>query len=270
MKKAGVIGHPVAHSKSPVIHGYWLEKYGIDGAYQRYDIEPERLKDKVQALVDLGVCGFNVTLPHKVAIMDLCSEISERAQHIGAVNTVSVSADRLLSGDNTDCFGFSQNIKETLPDFRFAGKHALILGAGGASRALIAALQAEQVASIALCNRSADRAGRLAEEFGCGIIPWEARSDCLADIDLLVNSTSLGMTGQPALEIDVGRLPDHAVVSDIVYSPLITPLLTCSQSRGLQTVEGIGMLLHQARPAFERWFGVFPEVDDSLRALVTA
>ncbi|MBL4803751.1 MAG: shikimate dehydrogenase [Alphaproteobacteria bacterium] len=272
--KAAVIGHPVKHSKSPMIHQYWIEKYGFEGSYEAIDIAPETLDDGIKKLVDDGYKGFNVTIPHKESLMAICDEISHNANVIGAVNTVTIE-DGKLHGQNTDGFGFIHNILQNTGNFEFKGKRAAILGAGGATRAIASALIGEEIEQIVLLNRTKERAEKLAEDiaFVSDIIvveDWEKRSAVLEGIDLLVNATSLGMDGQHPLEIDLGALPETALVNDIVYSPLQTQLLKDAQARDLHTVTGIGMLLHQARPAFKSWFGLLPDVTDELTTMVSA
>ncbi len=272
--KAGVIGHPIKHSKSPVIHNYWIEKYGFEGAYKTIDIAPENLKSDVQRLVDEGYKGFNVTIPHKESIMQLCDDVAHNAKVIGAVNTVTIE-DGKLNGTNTDGYGFIHNILGNTADFEFEGKRAAILGAGGATRAIASALIGEQIEQIVLLNRTKERAEKLAEDiaFVSDLIiveDWENRSAALEGVDLLVNATSLGMDGQAPLDIDLSALPASALVNDIVYSPLETQLLKDAKARDLQYVTGIGMLLHQARPAFKSWFGVLPDVTDELTNMVSA
>ena len=272
--KAGVIGHPIKHSKSPLIHNYWIEKYGFDGDYGTIDIAPENLKDGISQLIDVGYAGFNVTIPHKESIIEYCDEVSHNAQVIGAVNTVTIQ-DGKLHGQNTDGFGFIHNILGNTADFEFSGKRAVVLGAGGATRAIASALIGEKIEQIILLNRTRERAEKLASDiaFVSDLIvveDWDNRSSVLEGIDLLVNATSLGMDGQVALDIDLAALPDTALVNDIVYAPLQTQLLKDASSRGLQTVTGIGMLIHQARPAFKSWFGLLPDVTDELNEKVLA
>ena len=265
---AGVIGHPILHSQSPLIHGYWLKAYGLVGSYERFDIAPENLTDGISALVDQGIRGFNVTLPHKQAILPLCADISSEAQAIGAVNTVVVREDGKLSGDNTDGYGFLQNLLESCPDFDFKVSSALVLGAGGAARAILHSLKKSGVAHLYLCNRTRDHAEDLARIFGAQVVDWDDREQVVRDVQLLVNTTSLGMVGQPALDINIDAACGDCVVYDIVYAPLYTDLLVRARSRGLKTVTGIGMLLHQARPGFEQWFGIAPQVTKELRELL--
>jgi shikimate dehydrogenase len=270
--KTGVIGHPVNHSLSPRIHNFWIEKYQLEGAYEAIDCAPLDLADTIKRLVDSGYRGFNVTLPHKETIMKLCDTVDLNAQNIGAVNTVVIEDGR-LRGLNTDGFGFLANIYETEPGYAFDYKCAVVLGAGGAARAVVSALIGEQIEKIILLNRTRANAQILADEMnmGTGIIEvrdWDERAQVLKDADMLVNTTSLGMTGQPPLEIDLQALSANALVNDIVYAPLDTPLLKQARARGALAISGIGMLLHQARPAFNEWFGVAPEVTEELRERV--
>lgn len=271
MKRAGVIGYPIAHSKSPIIHGYWLETLGIDGRYDRYAIEPDQLAAGVAALVRDGLCGFNVTIPHKLAIMNLCSEVSETAQQIGAVNTVTVLDDGRLSGDNTDAFGFRANLESSVDAAVLSRvQTVLVIGAGGAARAIVYALASMGIPKIVVVNRTFDRAFELASSLGAIAAPWEERNFLVPNADLIVNTTSLGMAGQPALDLDLSSARAGTIVADIVYMPLETPLLRAARDKGLIAVEGAGMLLHQARPGFERWFGVRPDVDEELERRLLA
>lgn len=263
MIKAGVIGHPVAHSKSPVIHGHWFNAYRIEGEYQAIDIAPDQLKSGIQKLIDEGYAGFNVTVPHKINVMKLCDTLDDDAQAIGAVNTVVVR-DGKLHGYNTDAFGFIENLKNALADFDI-NQTAVLLGAGGAARAIVHALLKEGAPRILICNRSYDKAEELArmDTARIDILEWENRSS-MEECGLLINSTSLGMKGQPPLNINLVTLPSEAVVYDIVYAPLMTDFLRQGQLHGHPIVTGIGMLLHQARPAFKAWTGVMPKVDRTL------
>ena len=273
---AGVMGWPVGHSLSPRLHGFWLDRYGIDGAFLPLAVTPERFESALRGLVDAGFRGVNVTVPHKQAALALCDETAPLAARIGAVNTL-VFEDGRLKGSNTDAFGFLENLRQGAPTWNAAAGPALILGAGGAARAVAVALLDAGVAELRLANRTTARAEALAEELGAKklggrvtAVPWEARGAALEDLTLLVNSTNLGMTGQPPLELDLERLPTGAVVIDIVYAPLETGLLAQARARGNPAVDGLGMLLHQARPGFEAWFGVAPEVTAELRAFVLA
>ena len=268
MIKAGVIGHPIAHSKSPFIHGFWLKHYGIDGEYTAYDIEPAQLAGSVQSLVDSGLRGFNVTLPHKQNIIPLCDTISHEASAIGAVNTITISDTGKLHGHNTDAYGFTQNLNEKIADIKWPDLSATVIGAGGAARAIVYALRQKGVKDIFISNRTYQSAKDLADLYDAHVIELNDLNASFNTTKLLVNTTSLGMTGQPSLEIDLSALPSDAIVYDIVYTPLMTPLLQQAASRNLKIVTGIGMLLHQARPGFEAWFGHFPEVTRELEELI--
>lgn len=266
-KIAGVIGWPVAHSLSPRLHGYWLQTLGIDGAYVPLPVAPENISDALRALLKLGFAGANVTVPHKEAALAAVDEVSEIANRIGAVNTLICKSDGTLYGDNTDAFGFIENLRAGAPSWRPDSGRALVLGAGGAARAVITSLIDAGVTEISLSNRTLARADDVAQYIGgnVAVVPWEARDTAAEGVTLLVNTTTLGMTGKAPLEMDIRALADDAVVTDIVYAPLQTPLLASAHARGLTTVDGLGMLLHQARPGFEAWFGVRPEVTADLR-----
>ena len=261
---AGVIGWPVSHSRSPLLHNYWLARYGIDGAYVPMAVRPEDLAAAVAGLRAAGFRGLNVTVPHKVAAAALCDELCPAALRTGAVNTLVFTEGGII-GDNTDGAAFMAN----LASHGAQPGQALLLGAGGAARAIAAALLAEGV-DVTVSNRSPWRADALAAAVpNLRAIPWQDRH-ALADVALLVNTTSLGMTGQPPLEMDLGSAPPGMVVCDIVYAPLETALLAQAKARGLLAVGGLGMLLHQAVPGFTAWFGVTPEVDPALYDLVAA
>ncbi|RMD61953.1 MAG: shikimate dehydrogenase [Alphaproteobacteria bacterium] len=271
---AGVVGWPVAHSRSPRLHGYWLEEYRIDGAYVPLLVRPESLPRALRGLADAGFRGLNVTLPHKEAALALCDEVDALARRIGAVNTLVFEGGRIL-GSNTDAFGFLENLREQAPRWSPGDGPAAVLGAGGAARAVIVALLEAGVPRIMLANRTQARARILAAELQATglkgrieVVPWSQQAATLAEAALLVNTTTLGMEGQPPLEIPLTRLPPGAVVADIVYTPLETPLLAAARARGHTVVDGLGMLLHQARPGFEAWFGVAPQVTPALRAFV--
>lgn len=268
--RAAVIGHPIAHSRSPLIHNYWIRHYGLEGAYEAIDIDPAALEARLKDLATEGYSGFNVTVPHKESVMKLCATLDSLAVEIGAVNTVCVRPGG-LHGMNTDAYGFIENIRQHAPGFQFAGKTAVILGAGGAARAAIVALRKENIGRIILLNRTRIKAEALVAEIGAGCtvaMEWERRPPILEMADLLVNTTSLGMNGQPSLDIDLAPLPLPAIVNDIVYAPLLTPLLLAAKLRGNPVVTGIGMLLHQARPALQAWFGLMPEVTAELEELI--
>ncbi len=267
--KTAVIGHPISHSKSPLIHNYWIEKYGLLGSYEAIDIPVDNLKQGAANIIKNGFSGFNVTIPHKISIMEICDEIDELATNIGAVNTVSIR-DGKLYGTNTDGYGFIENIKCNKPDFDFTKGKAVILGAGGAANAIVYALLQEGVPEIIITNRTKDKAQKLTTfaPDKIKVVDWEKRDDALDNANLIVNTTSLGMSGSHPLELNLGKAPKHALVTDIVYAPLVTDLLTQAKDRGLRTVTGIGMLLHQARPGFELWNGVMPEVTKDLEKMV--
>jgi shikimate dehydrogenase len=264
---AGVMGWPVAHSASPCLHGFWLERYGIDGAYVPLAVSPGNLVDCLRALPLLGFAGVNLTLPHKETAIAVVDTLSASAEKIGAVNTVVIDEGGKLCGDNTDAYGFIENLKEGAPQWRAKDGPAVVIGAGGAARAVCVALADAGVEEIRIVNRTRRRAEQLVEGLGGPIFvwPWHKRNAALARASLVVNATTLGMVGQPALEIDLTALPPNAIVNDVVYTPLRTPLLGAAVARGLSVIDGLGMLLHQARPAFAAWFGVDPEVTADLR-----
>lgn len=267
---AGVIGCPVGHSRSPILHGTWLREYGITGYYVPLHVAAENLATTLRAMPRMGFVGANVTIPHKESVLGLADNVSETALRIGAANTLSFGQDGRLHADNTDGYGFIANLRQHAPQWDAARGPALVLGAGGAARAIIVALQDAGVPEIYLCNRTAARADALAAEFGVTALAWEDRMWVLPRVACVVNTTSLGMSGQPALDIDLSALPEMALVTDIVYSPLETPLLAQARARGCCAVDGLGMLLHQAVPGCERWFGIRPDVTDNLRAAVLA
>ncbi|MCA0015312.1 shikimate dehydrogenase [Mesorhizobium sp. B292B1B] len=269
-KKAFVTGHPIKHSRSPKIHGHWLARYGIDGSYQAIDVAPQDFVEFLGTLQASGYLGGNVTIPHKEAAFALVERRDEAAQQIGAVNTLWLEDGRLWGG-NTDSHGFAANLDDHAPGWASIGP-AVVLGAGGASRAVIHALKERGIRDIRIVNRTLARAMELRDRFGAGVSAHgtEATGELLADAGLLVNTTALGMQGNEGLAADPALLPDHAIVTDIVYVPLETPLLAAARARGLKTIDGLGMLLNQAVPGFERWFGIRPKVTPELRALVVA
>ena len=269
---AGVMGWPIMHSRSPKLHGYWLDHYGLAGAYVPLAIKAEGLEAALRALPALGFAGCNLTIPHKEAALRIVDEASPLARRIGAVNCIVVRADGSLEGRNYDAFGFTESVRDRAPDLRFDASPAVVIGAGGASRAILAGLMDEGVPEIRLINRSPARAQALAAEFGGPVraVPWEARAQALEGAAILVNTTSQGMVGEPPLDLALDALPVSALVVDIVYVPLETPLLAAARARGNRVVDGLGMLLHQARPAFEAWFGIDPKVTPELRALIEA
>ena len=262
---AGIMGWPVAHSRSPRLHGLWLRRHGIDGAYLPLPVRPERFADAVRSLADLGFRGANVTIPHKEAAFAVCDRVEPSAERAGAVNTL-VFSDGRIEGSNTDGFGFLANLREGAPHWRPEAGPAVLLGAGGSARAIAAALLDTGCPRLTLVNRTPARAEALARALG-GPIDVADRAP-LGDAALLVNTTSLGMQGQPPLEIDLASLPAGAVAADIVYVPRETGLLAAARARGLAAVDGLGMLLHQARPGFTAWFGAEPVVDAELRDFV--
>jgi shikimate dehydrogenase len=267
---AGVLGWPVSHSRSPRLHGFWLERMGIDGAYLPLGVAPENLESVVRALPRMGFKGANVTVPHKEAVMSLVDHLDPLAKRIGAVNTLVVRDDGSLEGRNTDAYGFFENLRQGCPAWVPSSGPAAVIGAGGAARAVVAALMDAGVPEIRLANRSRERAESLAADLGgpITVVDWAERVEALAGCVLLVNTTTLGMTGQPDLDLDLAALPTTSVVNDIVYVPLETGLLARAGARGNRTVDGLGMLLHQAVPGFEAWFGQRPEVTPDLRAFV--
>jgi shikimate dehydrogenase len=270
---AGIMGWPVTHSRSPALHNFWIDEHGIDGAYIPLAVRPEHLAQALRALPALGFCGCNLTLPHKQAALAIVDRVDPLARRIGAMNTVVVAADGSLEGSNTDVFGFRENLRERAPDWSASAGPAIVLGAGGAARAIVAALIEARVEEIRLVNRTLARAERLADDLTSPatritIHPWSERDSVQRDSGLLVNTTSLGMTGEPELDLELTHLPQRAVVVDIVYVPLETALLAAARQRGHPTVDGLGMLLHQGRPGFEAWFGSPVQATRELRAAV--
>ena len=264
---AGITGWPVSHSRSPRLHGFWLERYGVDGAYLPLPIHPDNFPAAIRGLMQSGFAGVNVTIPHKVAAFAICDDVDDSARRAGAVNTLIFESGR-IRGSNTDGWGFLENLRSRGVDP--AAGPALILGAGGSARAVAAALLDLGV-RVTIANRTRTRAEQLAQELpGLTIINWDSRNQALAAHALLVNTTSLGMAGHPPVEIDLDRGSRGLTVADIVYVPLETPLLAAARARQIRCVEGLGMLLHQAVPGFQAWFGVEPRVDDGLRRFVAA
>jgi len=263
---AGVMGWPVSHSRSPTLHNHWIQHYGLNGSYVLLPVEPSNLPDAVRGLRALGFAGCNITIPHKVEAMALMDRVDPMARRIGAINTVVVKPDGSLTGTNTDGFGYVQSLLDAQPDWRADTGPVIVLGAGGAARAVIVALADRGAREIRVCNRSGNKAMALQMEFGAPVraVPWEQRHEALADVALLVNTTNQGMDKQPALDLNLSQLPAHALVSDVIYTPLETPLLAAARLRGNPTVNGLGMLLNQARPAFKSWFGVMPEITPAL------
>ena len=269
---AGVIGDPISHSLSPRLHGHWLRRYGLKGHYVPLHITHANLADALRILPDMGFVGVNITIPHKEYVLDLASTVTDRAALIGAANTLTFLGDGRIQADNTDGQGFLSNIRHRLPGWSASAGPALVLGSGGAAKAIISALILDGAPQVFVANRTRARAEGLKEQFGARVEPqdWTRIPDLVGHAALIVNTTSLGMTGQPPLAIDLSRLSPPTVVTDIVYAPLETDLLRFAREAGCETVDGLGMLLHQAVPGFERWFGYTPLVDDDLRQAVLA
>lgn len=268
--RAFVCGHPIGHSRSPLIHRYWLDEMGLSGSYDPVDIAPEDLADFLSGISAAGWTGGNITIPHKEHAFRLVARRDRAAERIGAVNTLWIENGH-LAGGNTDAYGFAANLDAHSRDWRNA-EFALVLGAGGAARAIVHSLQEAGIARIRVANRTAARAEDLAAAFGGGATghSWAAIHDLLPTSNILVNTTSLGMAGQPPLDLDIAGMPAEAIVADIVYTPLETPLLRQARQMGLVGIDGLGMLLHQAVPGFERWFGKKPVVSAALRAHIVA
>ena len=269
---AGVMGWPVAHTRSPAIHNHWIARHGLKGAYVQLPVHPDRLEAALRGLPALGFAGCNVTVPHKVSAMHFMDELHPTAQRVAAINTIVVQPDGSLLGMNNDGAGYVQSLRDADPTWRGDAGPALVLGAGGAARAIVVALLDEGVPELRITNRTLERAQALANAFGerVKVVPWAERNEAMAGVSLLVNTTTQGMHGQPPLDVALDALPVAAMVSDAIYVPMETPLLAQARLRGNQTVNGLGMLLNQARPAFKAWFGVMPEITPELRAAILA
>lgn len=267
---AAVIGSPIAHSRSPALHGYWLKRYGIKGFYIPMDVAQVDLQEVLRMMPKMGFVGANVTIPHKEAILNIADVITDRAALIGAANTLIFRKDGKIQADNTDGAGFIANLRQSAPHWVPSAGPAAVFGAGGAARAVIAALIEVGVPEIRLANRTRARADALRSDFGAKVHVHEwVQADTMIDGSAtVVNTTSLGMTGKPDLVLPLGSLSPHALVTDLVYTPLKTQFLIEAEERGATVVDGLGMLLHQAAPGFERWFGQRPDVDDATRAAV--
>lgn len=267
---AGVMGWPVAHSRSPLIHNHWIHQYNLSGAYGAFPVAPSNLEAALRGLRALGLAGCNITIPHKVNAMAYVDWVHPLAQRMGAINTVVVQADGALHGFNNDGFGFIHSLLDAQPSWQANSSPIVVIGAGGAARAIVVSLLDAGATHIRVVNRTHSKAEELAQEFGSFVtaVKWADREDALTGASLLINTTSQGMHGEPALDISLTNLPADALVSDAVYIPMETPLLKEARLRGNATVNGLGMLLHQARPAFQAWFGVMPEVSDKLYAEV--
>ena len=264
------MGWPVMHSRSPMLHNYWFGRRGLAGTYMPLAIRPEGLAAALRALHPLGFAGCNLTIPHKQQAMNIVDEVDTVSKCIGAISCVVVRPDGSLFGTNNDCYGFIHNIKQEQPGWRADAGPIAVIGAGGGSRAVCYGLAQEGAKEIRLINRTFARAQAIAAEFGSPIkaLPWEHRHDALESVAMVVNTTSSGMAGQPALDIKLEKLPSSALAADIVYIPLETPFLAEARLRGNRTVNGLGMLLHQGRPAWKMWFGIEPEVTAELRAMI--
>jgi shikimate dehydrogenase len=269
---AGLLGWPVAHSRSPIIHNHWLQRHGIPGRYVLFPVPPENLAAALRGMSALSLRGCNVTTPHKQAVMPFIQQIDPLAQRIGAINTIVVEKDGSLTGFNNDGNGFVQSLRDARPGWRPDVGPLVVVGAGGAARAVVASLADQGAREIRLVNRTFERAQALAAEYGPPVTayPWEQRAEILAGAALVANSTNQGMAGKPALDLDLSRLPTDAIVGDLIYTPPETPLLAAARIRGNLTVNGLGLLLNQARPAFNAWFGTMPEITPELLAAIEA
>jgi shikimate dehydrogenase len=269
---SGVMGHPVMHSRSPKLHNYWLGKYGLTGTYVPLAIKAEHLRAALRALPALGFSGCNLTIPHKEAALTIVDKVDPLARRIGAVNCVVAAADGSLMGQNHDAFGYIESVREAQPAWRADAGPIVVIGAGGGARAVLVSLIDQGAREIRLVNRTLARGEALAGKLGGSItaLGWEQRRAALAGAAMLVNATNQGMVGEPPLDLALDALPVSALVSDIIYIPRETALLAAARKRGNPTVNGLGMLLHQARPAFHAWFGIMPEVTPELRAMIEA
>lgn len=267
---AGVVGWPIGHSKSPRIHSYWLKKLEIQGYYIPIGLRPENFESGIRSLPKLGFRGANITIPYKETILALATSVSDRASLIGAANTIVFGKDGSIRADNTDGYGFIENIRQHTPDWRGANGPAVVLGAGGASRAVVSALLSDGAPEVRISNRTKHRADIIKEQFGAKVtvVDWARVNEAFDGASTIVNTTSLGMVGNPELRVKLDAAPAYAIVNDIVYTPIETELLAQAKSHGLRTVDGVGMLLHQAVPGFESWFDWRPEVDEQVRRLV--
>ena len=266
------MGWPVMHSRSPALHNYWFRRYALAGTYVPLAVEPQRLEAALRALAPLGFAGCNLTIPHKQLALTMVDEVDPVAKRIGAISCVSVRPDGSLAGTNNDSYGFVHNIIQERPDWRADAGPVVLVGAGGGAHAVAYSLADRGAPEIRVVNRTFDRAQALVSAFGppLSAIRWEERHRALAGAKMLVNTTSQGMVGQSPLDLMLDALPTSALVCDIVYVPLATPLLAAARQHGNPTVDGLGMLLHQARPAWRAWFGIEPEVTPELRALIEA
>ncbi|MGI3210313.1 shikimate dehydrogenase [Roseovarius tibetensis] len=267
---AGVIGSPIAHSRSPQLHQHWLHSLGIAGYYIPMHVEPDNLETGLRTLPKLGFVGVNATVPHKERALEIADHVSDRARLIGAANTLTFGPDGNIHADNTDAYGFEQNLRQTVPAWQPSRGPAAIFGAGGAARAVVVALLDSGVPEVRITNRTRSRAEALQQQFGerLTVVDWDRADDMIGDAVTVVNTTSLGMTGHAPWSVPLDALRPGTVVTDLVYAPLETQFLAAARAKGCTCVDGLGMLLHQAVPAFERWFGACPTVDDALRQAV--
>ena len=267
---AGVIGNPIAHSKSPKLHNYWLSKYKINGFYIPFSVTNDKLETSIKSLIELGFSGVNITIPHKTTVLSFADSITDRAALIGAANTLYFSKSGKIHADNTDGYGFIQNIVDEIPDYDFYDKTALIYGAGGSARAIASALLSNGVKEVGITNRTRSKAQIISENLGAkvSVVDWRAAPDTITKVDIIINATSMGMVGQPDFSQPISRAKKTALVVDIVYNPLITELIKEAKKINLKTVGGIGMLINQAVPGFEHWFQKKPQVDEEIRRFI--
>ena len=267
---AGVIGNPIAHSKSPKLHNYWLSKYKINGFYIPFSVTTEKLETSIRSLMELGFSGVNVTIPHKTNVLSFADSITDRAALIGAANTLYFSKSGKIHADNTDGYGFIQNIIDEIPEYDFYDKTALIYGAGGSARAIASALLSNGVKEVGITNRTRSKAQIISENLGAkvSVVDWRAAPDTITKVDIIINATSMGMVGQPDFSQPISRAKKTALVVDIVYNPLITELIKEAKKMKLKTVGGIGMLINQAVPGFEHWFQKKPQIDNEIRRFI--
>ena len=267
---AGVIGNPIAHSKSPKLHNYWLSKYKINGFYIPFSVTTEKLETSIRSLMELGFSGVNVTIPHKTNVLSFADSITDRAALIGAANTLYFSKSGKIHADNTDGYGFIQNIIDEIPEYDFYDKTALIYGAGGSARAIASALLSNGVKEVGITNRTRSKAQIISENLGAkvSVVDWRAAPDTITKVDIIINATSMGMVGQPDFSQPISRAKKTALVVDIVYNPLITELIKEAKKLKLKTVGGIGMLINQAVPGFEHWFQKKPQIDNEIRRFI--
>ena len=267
---AGVIGHPISHSKSPKLHNYWLSKYNINGYYIPLSITTEKLKSSITSLIDLGFKGVNITIPHKTNVLSIADSVTDRASLIGAANTLYFSKSGKVHADNTDGYGFIQNIRDQIPDYDFYDKTAIIYGAGGSARAIASALISNGIKEIGITNRTRSKAQIISENLGAkvAVVDWRTAPETIASADIIINTTSMGMVGQPDFSQPISRAKKTALVVDIVYNPIVTSFLKQAKQLKLKTVGGVGMLINQAVPGFEHWFQKTPVIDDDIRRLI--